>query len=103
MPVLTHAADTCNFADEFTRMPPTDSPAQAPKHHDKLFLGKYMLQLLFRLSRQSKEGQFHVPNNCNGSKKQTIYCPILKNNSPMLKMLNALLKTKLDLALLADE
>ncbi|XP_050555639.1 ribosomal protein S6 kinase alpha-4-like isoform X2 [Spodoptera frugiperda] len=39
VPVLTHAADTCNFADEFTRMPPTDSPAQAPKHHDKLFLG----------------------------------------------------------------
>ncbi|XP_075987788.1 ribosomal protein S6 kinase alpha-5-like [Anticarsia gemmatalis] len=39
VPVLSHAADTCNFADEFTRMPPTDSPAQAPKHHDKLFLG----------------------------------------------------------------
>lgn len=39
VPVLQHAADTCNFADEFTRMPPTDSPAQAPKHHDKLFLG----------------------------------------------------------------
>ncbi|CAB3247199.1 unnamed protein product [Arctia plantaginis] len=38
-PALSHAADTCNFADEFTRMPPTDSPAQAPKHHDKLFLG----------------------------------------------------------------
>ncbi|KAJ0170454.1 hypothetical protein K1T71_013825, partial [Dendrolimus kikuchii] len=39
VPQLSHAADTCNFADEFTRMPPTDSPAQAPKHHDKLFLG----------------------------------------------------------------
>ncbi|CAH2223141.1 jg6062, partial [Pararge aegeria aegeria] len=39
IPQLSHAADTCNFADEFTRMPPTDSPAQAPKHHDKLFLG----------------------------------------------------------------
>ncbi|XP_068624300.1 ribosomal protein S6 kinase alpha-5-like isoform X2 [Battus philenor] len=39
VPVLSHAADTCNFADEFTRMPPTDSPAQAPRHHDKLFLG----------------------------------------------------------------
>ncbi|RVE53803.1 hypothetical protein evm_001465 [Chilo suppressalis] len=39
VPALSHAADTCNFADEFTRMPPTDSPAQAPKHHDKLFLG----------------------------------------------------------------
>lgn len=40
VPQLAHAADTCNFADEFTKMPPTDSPAQAPKHHDKLFLGK---------------------------------------------------------------
>ncbi|XP_052742668.1 ribosomal protein S6 kinase alpha-5 isoform X1 [Bicyclus anynana] len=39
VPPMSHAADTCNFADEFTRMPPTDSPAQAPKHHDKLFLG----------------------------------------------------------------
>ncbi|XP_050680327.1 ribosomal protein S6 kinase alpha-5-like isoform X2 [Leptidea sinapis] len=39
VPQLSHAADTCNFADEFTRMPPTDSPALAPKHHDKLFLG----------------------------------------------------------------
>ncbi|XP_049882058.1 ribosomal protein S6 kinase alpha-5-like isoform X2 [Pectinophora gossypiella] len=39
VPTLAHAADTCNFADEFTRMPPTDSPAQAPKHSDKLFLG----------------------------------------------------------------
>ncbi|XP_072934014.1 ribosomal protein S6 kinase alpha-5-like isoform X2 [Epargyreus clarus] len=39
VPQLSHAADTCNFADEFTRMPPTDSPAQAPKHHDKLFMG----------------------------------------------------------------
>ncbi|XP_045781296.1 ribosomal protein S6 kinase alpha-5-like isoform X2 [Maniola jurtina] len=39
VPQLSHAADTCNFADEFTRMPPTDSPAQAPKHYDKLFLG----------------------------------------------------------------
>ncbi|XP_045540679.1 ribosomal protein S6 kinase alpha-4 [Papilio machaon] len=39
VPALSHAADTCNFADEFTRMPPTDSPAQAPRHHDKLFLG----------------------------------------------------------------
>ncbi|KAM3968551.1 ribosomal protein S6 kinase alpha-4 [Aphomia sociella] len=39
VPQLSHAADTCNFADEFTRMAPTDSPAQAPKHHDKLFLG----------------------------------------------------------------
>ncbi|GBP26278.1 Ribosomal protein S6 kinase alpha-5 [Eumeta japonica] len=40
VPQIAHAADTCNFADEFTRMPPTDSPAQAPKHHDKLFLGR---------------------------------------------------------------
>ncbi|XP_041986042.1 ribosomal protein S6 kinase alpha-4-like isoform X2 [Aricia agestis] len=39
VPPLSHAADTCNFADEFTKMPPTDSPAHAPKHHDKLFLG----------------------------------------------------------------
>ncbi|XP_063390336.1 ribosomal protein S6 kinase alpha-5-like [Cydia fagiglandana] len=39
VPALEHAADTRNFADEFTRMPPTDSPAQAPKHSDKLFLG----------------------------------------------------------------
>lgn len=39
VPQLSHAADTCNFADEFTRMPPTDSPAQAPKHSDKLFMG----------------------------------------------------------------
>ncbi|KAI8433582.1 LOW QUALITY PROTEIN: hypothetical protein MSG28_015603 [Choristoneura fumiferana] len=39
VPALAHAADTCNFADEFTRMPPTDSPAHAPNHHDKLFLG----------------------------------------------------------------
>lgn len=40
VPALAHAADTCNFADEFTRMPPTDSPAHAPNHHDKLFLGE---------------------------------------------------------------
>ncbi|XP_053621045.1 ribosomal protein S6 kinase alpha-4-like isoform X2 [Plodia interpunctella] len=39
VPQLSHPTDTSNFADEFTRMPPTDSPAQAPKHHDKLFLG----------------------------------------------------------------
>ncbi|KAI5633439.1 protein kinase domain-containing protein [Phthorimaea operculella] len=39
VPALSHAADTCNFADEFTRMPPTDSPAMPPKHSDKLFLG----------------------------------------------------------------
>lgn len=39
VPALEHAADTRNFADEFTRMPPTDSPAHAPKHSDKLFLG----------------------------------------------------------------
>ncbi|KAJ2943175.1 hypothetical protein O0L34_g18887 [Tuta absoluta] len=39
VPALSHAADTCNFADEFTRMPPTDSPAVPPKHSDKLFLG----------------------------------------------------------------
>ncbi|XP_047999813.1 probable serine/threonine-protein kinase HSL1 [Leguminivora glycinivorella] len=38
VPALEHAADTRNFADEFTRMPPTDSPAHAPKHSDKLFL-----------------------------------------------------------------
>ncbi|CAK1549342.1 unnamed protein product [Leptosia nina] len=39
VPQLSHAADTSNFAGEFTKMRPTYSPAQAPKHHDKLFLG----------------------------------------------------------------
>ncbi|CAG4987997.1 unnamed protein product [Colias eurytheme] len=39
VPALSHAADTSNFAGEFTRMRPTYSPAHAPKHHDKLFLG----------------------------------------------------------------
>ncbi|XP_045485620.1 ribosomal protein S6 kinase alpha-4-like [Pieris rapae] len=39
VPQLSHEADTSNFAGEFTRMRPTYSPAQAPKHHDKLFLG----------------------------------------------------------------
>ncbi|XP_048488117.1 ribosomal protein S6 kinase alpha-5 [Plutella xylostella] len=39
VPSLSHAADTCNFADEFTRMPPTDSPAAPPQASHKLFLG----------------------------------------------------------------
>ncbi|CAG5101171.1 Similar to RPS6KA5: Ribosomal protein S6 kinase alpha-5 (Gallus gallus) [Cotesia congregata] len=39
VPKIAHELDTSNFADEFTRMVATDSPAVVPPNYDKLFRG----------------------------------------------------------------
>ncbi|XP_031849022.1 ribosomal protein S6 kinase alpha-5 isoform X2 [Nomia melanderi] len=39
VPRITHELDTSNFSDEFTKMIPADSPAEAPPNHDNIFRG----------------------------------------------------------------
>lgn len=38
-PVIKNELDVSNFSEEFTQMPPTDSPAVVPPNYDKLFKG----------------------------------------------------------------
>ncbi|CAH1124929.1 unnamed protein product [Ceutorhynchus assimilis] len=39
VPVIKSELDVSNFSEEFTTMPPTDSPAVVPPNYDKLFKG----------------------------------------------------------------
>ncbi|XP_066254452.1 ribosomal protein S6 kinase alpha-5-like isoform X1 [Euwallacea similis] len=39
VPVIRNELDVSNFSDEFTTMPPTDSPAVVPPNYDKIFKG----------------------------------------------------------------
>ena len=40
IPSIKNELDTSNFSDEFTQLPPTDSPSAVPPNHEKLFRGK---------------------------------------------------------------
>jgi ribosomal protein S6 kinase alpha-5 len=39
VPRISNELDTSNFAEEFTKMIPTDSPAVVPPNFDKIFKG----------------------------------------------------------------
>ncbi|KAL1516120.1 hypothetical protein ABEB36_000041 [Hypothenemus hampei] len=39
VPVIRNELDVSNFSEEFTTMPPTDSPAVVPPNYDKIFKG----------------------------------------------------------------
>lgn len=43
VPKIQNELDTSNFAEEFTKMIPTDSPAVVPPNFDKIFKVQYLV------------------------------------------------------------
>lgn len=48
-PKIINDTDTSNFSDEFTRLPPTDTPSEIPANHERLFKGKAIISFCFSI------------------------------------------------------
>ncbi|CAH0546581.1 unnamed protein product [Brassicogethes aeneus] len=81
-PVIRNELDVSNFSEEFTAMPPTDSPAVVPPNYDKIFKGYSYVAPSVLFSKNVISEEFLKPNKEHDS-TSLLNCKL--NNSPFFQ------------------
>ncbi|XP_018567827.1 ribosomal protein S6 kinase alpha-5 isoform X3 [Anoplophora glabripennis] len=66
-PIIRNELDVSNFSEEFTTMPPTDSPAVVPPNYDKIFKGYSYVAPSVLFSKNAISDDILKPNKLHGS------------------------------------
>ncbi|XP_063920570.1 ribosomal protein S6 kinase alpha-5-like isoform X2 [Zophobas morio] len=81
-PVIRSELDVSNFSEEFTQMPPTDSPAVVPPNYDKIFKGYSYVAPSVLFTKNAISEEILKPTKQHDSTK-LVNCKI--NNSPFFQ------------------
>lgn len=68
--------DTSNFSEEFTKMPPTDSPAVVPPNYDKIFKGYSYVAPSILFSKNAISDDILMPSNHQTDTSTLVQCQL---------------------------